>query len=143
MDMITKHVLCGSRQEDERRRLNEDGPSNGSQQPALQMTVRRNTRLGRRTSRGEEDEPSRLALPKKPNSPSPGVGSQERAVPETCSPVRRCTPAFGMEQLRRRRSSEERQNPNSIRSSYEFPNLGDSTYNDLLCTFSMREVVHI
>ena len=30
-----------------------------------------------------------------------------------------------------------------IRSSYEFPNLGDSTYNDLWCTFSMREVVRI
>src|SRR6185295_2184087 len=30
-----------------------------------------------------------------------------------------------------------------IRSSYEFPNLGDSTYSDLWCTFSMMEVVHI
>ena len=64
MDLITKHVLCGSRREDEWHRLDEDGPSNGSQQPALQTTVRRNTILGRKTSCGEEDEQSRLALPK-------------------------------------------------------------------------------
>ena len=30
-----------------------------------------------------------------------------------------------------------------IRSSYEFPNLGDSMYSDLWCAFSMREVVRI
>ena len=30
-----------------------------------------------------------------------------------------------------------------IRSSYEFPNFGDSTYSDLWFTFSMREVVRI
>ena len=30
-----------------------------------------------------------------------------------------------------------------IRSSYEFPNLGDSMYSDLWFTFSMREVVRI
>ena len=69
--LITKYVLCGSRREDERRRLNEDGPSNGSQQPALQTTVCRNTRLRRRTSRGEEDEQSRLALPKNLIRPLP------------------------------------------------------------------------
>jgi len=33
----------------------------------------------------------------KPNSPSPGAGSQRRVVPETYSPVYRCTPALGME----------------------------------------------
>ena len=63
-DLITKYVLCGSHREDERRRRDEDGPSNGVQQPALQTTVRRSTRLGRRTSRGEEYMQSRLALPK-------------------------------------------------------------------------------
>jgi hypothetical protein len=115
MDLITKHVLCGSRREDEWHRLDEEGPSNGSQQPALQTTVRRNTRLGRSTSRGEEDEQSRLALPKNLIRPLPVQDHKERMVPETCSPVRQCTPALGMEQLRRRRSSEERQNPNSIR----------------------------
>ena len=30
-----------------------------------------------------------------------------------------------------------------IRSSYEFPNLGDSTYSDLWFSFSKREVVRI
>jgi len=30
-----------------------------------------------------------------------------------------------------------------IRFSYEFPNIEDSTYSDLRCTFSMREVVRI
>ena len=30
-----------------------------------------------------------------------------------------------------------------IRSSYKFPNFGDSTYSDLWFTFSMREVVRI
>ena len=141
--MIIKYVLCGSRREDERRRRDEDGPSNGAQQPAMQTTGMPQLLTW------TEDESWRrrcavaLGASQKPYSPSPGAGSQERAVPETCSPVRRCTPAFGMEQLRRRRSSEERQNPNSIRSSYEFPNLGNSTYNDLWCTFSMREVVRI
>jgi hypothetical protein len=71
MDLITKHVLCGSRRENERCRLDEDGPSKGSQQPALQTTVRRNTRHGRKTSRGEEDEQSRLALPKNLIRPLP------------------------------------------------------------------------
>ena len=71
MDLITKHVLCESHREDERRRLDEDGPSNGSQQPALQTTVRRNTKLGRRTSRGEEDEQLRLGLPKNLICPLP------------------------------------------------------------------------
>ena len=93
MDLITKYVLCGSRREDERRRRDEDSPSNGAQQPALQTMVRR---IGRRTSRGEEDEQSRLVLPKNLIRPLPGAGSQERAVPETYSPVRRCTPALGM-----------------------------------------------
>ena len=69
--MISRYILSGSCREDERRRLDEDGPLNGSQQPALQMTVCHNTRLGRRTSRGEEDEQSRLALSKNQIRPLP------------------------------------------------------------------------
>ena len=42
-DLITKYVLCESRREDERCRRDEDGPSNGAQQPALQTTVRRSS----------------------------------------------------------------------------------------------------
>ena len=51
-----------------------------------------------------EDEPWRrrravaLGASQKSNSPSPGAGSQGRTVPKTCSPVRQCTPALGMEQ---------------------------------------------
>ena len=47
-DLITKYVLCGSRREDEMCRWDEDGPSNGAQHPALQMTVHRSSWLGRR-----------------------------------------------------------------------------------------------
>ena len=42
-DLITKYVLCGSRREDERCRRDEDGPSDGAQQPALQTMVRRSS----------------------------------------------------------------------------------------------------
>ena len=42
-DLITKYVLCGSRREDERHRRDEDGPSNGAQQPVLQTMVRRSS----------------------------------------------------------------------------------------------------
>src|ERR1041384_3565155 len=44
----------------------------------------------------------------KPYSPSPGAGSLRTTVPETCSPVRRCTPSIGMERLQRRRSEGRR-----------------------------------
>jgi len=50
-----------------------------------------------------ENEPWRrrravaLGASQKPDSPSPGAGSQERTVPETYSPVRRCTAVLGME----------------------------------------------
>ena len=51
-----------------------------------------------------KDEPWRrsravaLGTSQKSNSPSHGAGSQKQTVPETCFPVRRCTPALGMEQ---------------------------------------------
>src|ERR1041384_4214467 len=41
-----------------------------------------------------------------PYSPYAGAGSLRTTVPETCSPVRRCTPSIGMERLQRRRSEE-------------------------------------
>ena len=40
-----------------------------------------------------------LGASQKPDSSSPGAGSQERTVLEICSPVRQCMPMLGMEQV--------------------------------------------
>ena len=64
IDLITKYVLSGSRWENERHRRDKDGPSNRAQQSVFQTIVRRSSRLGRRTSHGEDLEQSRLAVPK-------------------------------------------------------------------------------
>ena len=115
LDLITKYVLSGSRWEDERRRQNKDGPSNGVQQPALQTTVCHSTRLGRRTSRGEEDVQSRLALPKNLIRSLPVQDHRSERFWRSALPFASACRCSGRSKLRRRHSSEERQNPNSIR----------------------------
>ena len=54
----------------------------------------------------------------KPNSPSSVVWSQEWTVSETCSPVRQCTPALGMEQAYEGGAAARRQSSNLIRSCF-------------------------
>jgi hypothetical protein len=49
-----------------------------------------------RSTSSEDHEQSHEDASQKPYSPSPGVGSRGRRVPETCSPDRRCTSAVGM-----------------------------------------------
>ena len=88
-------------------------------------------------------EQSRRALPKNFIRPLPVQDPKGERFRRPALPFAGARRRSGWRRLQWRRSSEERQNPNSIRSSYEFPNLRDSTYNDLWCTFFMREVVRI
>jgi hypothetical protein len=64
------------------------------------------------STRSEDHEQSREDASQKPYSPSPGVGSRRRRVPETCSPNRRCTSAVGMKGTGMRLSYDERQKRN-------------------------------
>lgn len=62
------YVLRGCRREEEGQSRNEDGTLDEAQETISQTIVHHNSRLGRKTSRGEDREQSRGSLLKKKSS---------------------------------------------------------------------------
>ena len=97
-----------------------------------------------------EDEPWRRSLSSRVRRfPKTLFGLSRCRIPKakgsgdllSCSPVH--ADARDGEDYSGGAAAREGKTLTQIRYSYEFPNLGDSTYSDLWCTFFMREVIRI